>query len=635
MKCLDEAPDVLGYVKNMATRAASPDEKVPGERHRRQPLSVESSIRSIKEPIKSLSGHAYSMGDRFVSRPSSAPGPWTYFTLKPPREIRGSKFTSRKEPPQESIPSPGSYFISDKVSSRYGFMPREPKIKAQQADNKIGPGFYDLNESVPKYVGTVFPKDSRDLVIAKGDGVPGPGHYRTQSCDSAKCYSISKSNHPSTASPQKLGPGCYDTETIKQPQGHTFSNSLRFDMPYFDRIETYLVVAKSQNSSSHDKSILRRNLDISEYRPNTKASKLRKKSCQNDVKREITQKTKKAIQEAVIQRRQEAITTKFRRYEIRKHKDEIQQICCSWFKVYAFIGCAYVWKRKGENKMALRSRSDKVLRWLMLFSWTVGKLLLRKKRRKVVKSMNLLKGIARPVNRWLMRRKRKLAGMIVDSLELSLTHNIIFKLMGAWRINLIKIQRELKLCIANRRSTYNNLLIKWNKSEFTIAKKLKSQGMKSEELGAFNIPLEVKKFLIRYKIKETVRRHKMALTVYHLQLTVAQKEMSSALRSQDDQVQAMLGIDYPNKPVLSLNFNSAIMKELILKAQSLRTHWDSIILTLNVSALERELAPILNEETYSTPASPSRSSKTRKTESLEFDGETRKRRTPKSLSRKS
>lgn len=632
MKCLDEAPDVIGTVRQMAVKASGHDNRTPGDKHRRQPLSVESSIRNIKEPVKSLSGHAFNISDRFSGRPSSAPGPWTYFTLKPPTEIKGSKFTSRKEPKQESNPSPGSYFISEKSTSRYGFVPREPKNKVTQVGSKLGPGFYELAENAGKYTGTIFPKDSRELVIAKGDGVPGPGHYRTNSCDSTKGFSISK-NQSRPQSPQKLGPGCYEVESVKQPIGPSFSNSLRFEMPYFEKIETYLIVAKSHNAEVSDHSILRRNLNTSMHRPSTRSEKLRKQSSQYEVKREITQKTKKAIQESVRLRRQEAIETKFRRFEIRKRFGEIQHISLSWLTFSAIIGSTYVWKRKFENKMALRNRSDKVLRWLVLFSWCIGKLNLKRKKCKVKKSMTKLKGIIFPLMRWLARRRRKLATIITESLELSITHNTAYKLMGAWHVNLIKIQRTLIMALAARRSTYNNLLIKWNKSEFTIAKKLRNQGVKSEELGAFNIPTDVKKFLIRYKLKQTVRSHRLAMTVYYLQLKVMKKKMRALMQDPDGEVGPMMELEYPTRPILSFNFNSATMKEMILKAQSLRLQWDNIILTSNVSALERELSSILDEDAYSTPVSPSRGSKHRRSDSTELD-ENKKRRPAKSLSKK-
>jgi hypothetical protein len=238
MRCLDEGPDVLGAIRQAGQRDSARSEVSPEKRHRKQPRSFETSIQSLKEPIKSLSGHVANLGDRFFSRPTSAPDPWTYFTMVQPREIKASKFSSRREPSPANVPGSGSYFLAQKASTRFGFMPREPKNKASLNDGKLGPGFYEINESASKYSGVVFPKDSRDLVISRGKGVPGPGHYRNQSCDSIKSYSMPKSS-PSPMQPiQKLGPGCYETEHVQQPKGPTFGNSLRFEMPYFERIES-------------------------------------------------------------------------------------------------------------------------------------------------------------------------------------------------------------------------------------------------------------------------------------------------------------------------------------------------------------------------------------------------------------
>jgi hypothetical protein len=154
-----------------------------------------------------------------------------------PQEIKSSKFGSRREPSPDNVPGSGSYFLTQKASTRFGFVPREPKNRSFN-DGKLGPGLYEFNESANKYAGVIFPKDSRDLVISKGEGVPGPGHYRAQSCDLAKSYSMPKSNPSPMQSIQKLGPGSYLTEHMQQPKGPTFGSSVRFEMPYFDRIES-------------------------------------------------------------------------------------------------------------------------------------------------------------------------------------------------------------------------------------------------------------------------------------------------------------------------------------------------------------------------------------------------------------
>lgn len=321
-KCLDESPDLISSAKQIDKNAYVHETQVPDDKQRSHPTSVVSSNRSIKVPVKTLSGLAYNINERFVCRPLSAPDPWTYFTLKSPPENKGSKFTSRKEPKLDPVPSPGSYVIHEKVSNRYGYLSQEPKMKVPHGDNKIGPGFYELNEAAPRYVGTVFTKDSRDLVIATGGGIPGPGHYRTPSSDSAKCYSISKSNQLTVQFPQKLGPGFYELESVKRPSGHSFSNTQRFDLPYFDRIETYLVVAKAHNAEQSDNTFLRKNRNITDHRPITKEEKLRRTHCLNEVRRKITQKTKKAILESVRLRRQEAIDAKFKRFESRQRRSQ-------------------------------------------------------------------------------------------------------------------------------------------------------------------------------------------------------------------------------------------------------------------------------------------------------------------------
>jgi L-ribulose-5-phosphate 3-epimerase UlaE len=96
---------------------------------------------------------------------------------------------------------------------------------------------------------------------------------------------------------------------------------------------------------------LRKNLNTSAYLPSSKLDKLQKQSTHNEVRREITQKTKQAILEQVKQRRVEAFEQKFRRFEIRKNMHEVQHISSSWFTVNVVIGSLYVWQTKAHNRL--------------------------------------------------------------------------------------------------------------------------------------------------------------------------------------------------------------------------------------------------------------------------------------------
>jgi hypothetical protein len=274
-----------------------------------------------------------------------------------------------------------------------------------------------------------------------------------------------------------------------------------------------------------------------------------------------------------------------------------------------------------------------------MFCWVIGKMNIRRKRRKVSRSMIVrprqrLKGILRPLTRWLVRMKRRKSVLLAETLEYAITNKVMFMMMAAWRTNvtsiqLVKVQREFKLALLRRRAIYANLMIKWNKTEFEIGKSLRKQGVKTAELGVFNIPTEVKLFCMRCKIKDTFKRHKVAKTVYILQCRVADKERKAQHLSQIEDAE-IIELEAPPKPVISLNFNTRIIKELILKAQSLRLYWDRISTALDYAAIEREFGNVVIEDAYSTPGSPSRSSKHKRTESAEPE-ETKKRRTLKNV----
>jgi hypothetical protein len=146
-----------------------------------------------------------------------------------------------------------------------------------------------------------------------------------------------------------------------------------------------------------------------------------------------------------------------------------------------------------------------------------------------------------------------------------------------------------------RRSVYLNLLIKWSKAELSIAKSLQEQGLRSELTAVFQIPTEVKRFMLNCKIKETCRTHRLAMVVHLLQHSVAETAFK-AKRWHTEYADLPFEMESYKKPVICLNFSYGIIKELIMKAQALQLYWDRIMTSFNNSALERELNALLDED---------------------------------------
>jgi hypothetical protein len=67
--------------------------------------------------------------------------------------------------------------------------------------------------------------------------------------------------------------------------------------------------------------------------------------------REIAKKTKLALLQSTKQRRVQALEQKFRRFELRKHMDEVHTISNCWLSVSVVIGCVHVWRRLRDNRL--------------------------------------------------------------------------------------------------------------------------------------------------------------------------------------------------------------------------------------------------------------------------------------------
>jgi hypothetical protein len=392
MKCLDEAPDLISAVKNMGHPLT------PNAKSTQKPnLTIETSIRSVQEPIKSLSGHAYSLTGRFANRPSSAPGPWTYFTMEAPREVKGVKFGSRVERSLE--PRPESYLVSDPFSSRFGYLSREQKTQGPD-ETSLGPGFYKVNTSSLAKSGSTFPLEERNLKTANSAKGPGPGQYHTGSSSPSNAYSIAKSNIiPPFIRSQKVGPGSYNIPTPKSAEGHKFSLVPRFDGSYSDKIDckakaAFLVLTKINSKGQTEKPFLRRNLDISGYRPDMKSHKIKQRASLNATTGAVVRNTHRILQANAKQSRSSSLEQKFRRLEFRQNIEEVRTIGNCWLEVSIVLGFAFAWKRKADNKavvyrQALSKRADKQLRWLMILSLTVGKMNLARKKRNFERTLRV------------------------------------------------------------------------------------------------------------------------------------------------------------------------------------------------------------------------------------------------------
>jgi hypothetical protein len=196
----------------------------------------------------------------------------------------------------------------------------------------------------------------------------------------------------------------------------------------------------------------------------------------------------------------------------------------------------------------------------------------------------------------------------------------MFQMMASWRLTvrpsqLLKVQSALKMNLAIRRSVYQNLFVKWEKAELEITKELQQKGMTLHDIKeAFNIPSEVKKFVMRSRIKATINRHNMALVVNRFEVDAAYQQFKARrlglMKAEGHQSEPYEELRLPPMPVMSLNFNLKIVKEMIMKAQNLKPYWRQIVTSLNTFETERELASLMNEQIYDSSSKSHSDSRT-------------------------
>jgi hypothetical protein len=304
---------------------------------------------------------------------------------------------------------------------------------------------------------------------------------------------------------------------------------------------------------------------------------LKQKSIQLETQIQVCRSTKQALLESQVLRRSMALESKFRRFEMRCQSELVLKISRSWASMLVAVGALTVHLKKGTNykvlpRQRLKARAYKNTRFLMHVSIFLGKLLLQRRRKAIRSNAIKLQRLLKPVRHWLAVRRVVLAGRMANSIEYSLTNNMIFMMMVRWRQHIVFIQSQVRCFLTFRRHVYSLQLKRLREVEVTSVK-----GKRRTESQSL-IPEGVKLYFLRKELRGKFLKQLEALKHYKL-VWQEVTQYNAVIRAESDFTNrsSLLLLPQPIRPVLDLNYPAEVYRSILVAASSSRFFWDKIL----------------------------------------------------------
>ena len=191
------------------------------------------------------------------------------------------------------------------------------------------------------------------------------------------------------------------------------------------------------------------------------------------------------------------------------------------------------------------------------------------------------------VSLWAKQKAKINRRVIVDVLEDQISSSMLYKVIFKWKSSILHIQHTMKACLMYKLTLYESLCAKWNLAEVTALSRYTEKKNRRRQTGVFRtnisgssdsmstIPIEIKLFYIRNKIKEILK-------IYHSSFIKYKAEIQSI---HTKNVQNQWSFDYtalpyplpPVKPLVSDVFTVEILTEIITSALKNRASWPALM----------------------------------------------------------
>ena len=406
----------------------------------------------------------------------------------------------------------------------------------------------------------------------------------------------SKKSPFKTSTGTHLGPGKYNSRTQSDGPKFEFSRLERFESADYSS-KTFLFRRKSADEKEKIQSRIEKNKETAAKTKAEKLKTLKDTAKKRNFKAKVVKMAKKQILSEKKHSFSVQLNEKFQKFEYRKRLgvffiQEIAEIKKFWVVFNVFVGVSSITRCFISNKKKLRFRALRKLLRFRLISMFIGKIVLKIKKFRISKAtkvifIQVIRRYSVPfVRKWLFQSKKNMEVMVLDTVEKILSSTMLFSLISKWINKLIILQRFIKKALFYKRSLYESLVLKWNKTEFKLYKKTTTKEKKSnksnkniketeESQGSTSIPLEIKLFYIRTYIKTRLCSYIQDYKSYKSRVFAIHKENLAKKWSSNDLV-----LDYPiapEKPLIYEEFTLKRLEEMIQKALRDRHEWSNLL----------------------------------------------------------
>lgn len=234
----------------------------------------------------------------------------------------------------------------------------------------------------------------------------------------------------------RLGPGYYQPEASRSPAQTSFDTAPRFPASFQERIAAYHphVRELSFDERRHISHRIQSNIQaVKRFTPDQKRQSLQKKAELEQTRLSLTRSFHLELTNNLRKQREENLENKLRRFEWRMNPEMVWKGKKRWVGVICALNSCNLLKNRFAKRKILHEKSQKILKFLLLVSMTIGKIRVTLKENRRKKAFCALKRLIPFISRWRISHRRRLIERIDLIIESCISQHAIYKLIVIWK----------------------------------------------------------------------------------------------------------------------------------------------------------------------------------------------------------
>lgn len=304
-------------------------------------------------------------------------------------------------------------------------------------------------------------------------------------------------------SEEKRGPGSYKVKLLKKAEVHGFSKLPRLNSPISHNMN---LVKNIQAMKTAKHSIIKKNREsVMNFEASREIFEKKKKYRKN---LQINAKMLKKNLDLIAKNEKiEKIELKMKMFEWRMKKDELRKVKKLLVAAMFYIGISTCLVLKMKNKRKLRARWEVSLKKFVVILKIFAKFMkiLKNVRKRIVEKR--IKSFGPALSHFLLMEKSKKKSIVKDLILKYYSQPIFIVLMLKFRLNIVKLQKNIRSFIKVQQQRKKSLKTIWNLELPQIV-------TNSSKESKIIIPSEICKSFIEKHIKKSIKTYNNELAEF-------------------------------------------------------------------------------------------------------------------------